>query len=242
MRRLTLRISSTILFSRDPVEAATIGKMLEEWQNRNFSPAVWLFPVDLPGTAFHRLLKHAARLEEEILAMIQRRRANLDGNTDVLSLLIQARDDESQGMTDAELVGQCAILFGASFETTASTLTWTLFLLSQHPEVMRELMGELDTVLNNAPPGGDQLGQLPFLECVIKESMRILPPVPFTIRAANEKTSIGGFPVPKGSRVICSHYLTHHLPEVYPEPERFRRAALRRGPGRRRGPSEREMK
>jgi cytochrome P450 len=222
MRRLTLRISSAILFSRDPVEAVTIGNMLEEWQNRNFSPLVWLLPVDLPGTAFHRLLQHAVGLEKEILAMIQRRRANLDGNTDVLSLLIQARDDESQGMTDAELVGQSAILFGASFETTASTLTWTLFLLSQHPEVMGELMTELDTVLGGAEPSRDQLNQLPFLERVIKESMRILPPVPFTIRAATRNTSIGPYPVPKGSRVICSHYLTHHLPEIYPEPEHFR--------------------
>lgn len=222
MRRMTLRISSTILFSRDPLEAVTIGKMLEEWQNRNFSAPVWLFPVDLPGTAFHRFLEHAERLEQEILAMIQRRRASLDKNTDVLSLLIQARDDESHGMTDAELVGQSAILFGASFETTASTLTWTLFLLSQHPAVMRELMNELDTVLGGAPPTRDQLAQLSFLECVIKESMRILPPVPFTIRAAEQEASIGPYSVPHGSRVICSHYLTHHMPEIYPEPERFR--------------------
>ena len=222
MRRLTLRISSTILFSRDPVEAITIGKMLEEWQNRNFSAAVWLFPVDLPGTAFRQFLKHAERLEQEILAMIQRRRANLGSNTDVLSLLIQARDDESHGMTDAELVGQSAILFGASFETTASTLTWTLFLLAQHPAVMREVMDELETVVAGALPTRDQLAQLSFLEFVIKESMRILPPVPFTIRAVAQETSIGPYFVPHGSRVICSHYLTHHMPEIYPEPERFR--------------------
>jgi cytochrome P450 len=222
MRRLTLRISSTILFSHDPAEAITLGKMLEQWQNRNFSGSVWLFPVDVPGTALHRLLKHAERLEQELLAIIQRRRAHLDNNTDVLSLLIQARDDEDHGLTDAELVGQLAILFGASFETTASTLTWTLFLLSQHPEVMRELMNELDAVLGGGVPTREQLAQLSFLECVIKESMRILPPVPFTIRAATENTTIGPYPVPKGTRVICSHYLTHHLPEIYPEPERFR--------------------
>ena len=76
MRALTLRISSTILFSHDPAEASTIGTMLEEWQRRNFSTAVWLLPVNLPGTAFRRLLKHAERLEQEILSMVQRRRAN----------------------------------------------------------------------------------------------------------------------------------------------------------------------
>jgi cytochrome P450 len=221
MRALTLSMSSTILFGHDPEESLTIGKMLEEWQRRNFSAPVWMFPLDLPGTAFRGLLNHADRLEEEILSVIRRRRASPVGRTDVLSILIQARDEESHGMTDTELVGQSAILFGASFETTASTLTWTLFLLAQHPTVMQQLMDELDAVLSGAPPTQDQLTQLSFLECVIKESMRILPPVPFTIRATTQAAVIGPFSVPNGSRVICSHYLTHHMPEIYPEPERF---------------------
>lgn len=221
MRRLTLRISSAVLFSHDPAESMTIGTMLEEWQRRNFSTPVWVLPFDLPGTAFRRLLKHAERLEQELLTVIRRHRANLAGRTDVLSILIQARDDESHGMTDTELVGQSAILFGASFETTAATLTWTLFLLSQHPAIMRELMSELDAVLGGAPPTMEKLGQLPFLDRVIKESMRILPPVPFTIRAATQETTLGPFNVPQGSRVICSHFLTHHLPEIYPDPELF---------------------
>jgi cytochrome P450 len=221
MRRLTLRTSSTILFSHDPAESLTIGKLLEEWQRRNFSTPVWLLPLNLPGTAFRRLLRHAERLEEEILSVIHRRRASPATHTDVLSILIRARDDESHGMTDMELVGQSAILFGASFETTASTLTWTLFLLTQHPNVMRKLMDELDAVLGGAPPSQEHLVQLSFLECVIKESMRILPPVPFTIRAATQHTSIGPYSVPNGSRVICSHYLTHHMPEIYPQPEHF---------------------
>ena len=124
-------------------------------------------------------------------------------------------------MTDAELVGQATILFGASFETTASTLTWTLLLLAQHPHVMARLMDEFDQVLASDIPTCEQLTQLPYLDCVIKESMRILPPVPFTIRAAERDTEMDGLRVPKNSRVICSHYLTHHLPELYPEPERF---------------------
>src|SRR5438874_658790 len=89
-------------------------------------------------------------------------------------------------MTDTELVGQATILFGASFETTASTLTWTVFLLAQHPAIMAELMDELDRVLGGNAPTRDQLAQLSFLDRVIKESMRILPPVPFTIRAADD--------------------------------------------------------
>jgi cytochrome P450 len=125
-------------------------------------------------------------------------------------------------MTDTELVGQTAILFMASFETTASALTWTLFLLAQHPAVMRDLMDELSGVLGGNPPVAEQLARLPFLNNVIKESMRVLPPVPYTVRATTKYLNMGPHRVPTGARILCSHYLTHHLPDLYPEPERFR--------------------
>ena len=125
-------------------------------------------------------------------------------------------------MTDTELVGQASILFIASFETTTSALTWSLFLLAQHPAVMHQLMDEIESVLGDAPPRPDQLPQLPFLHWVIKESMRILPPVPYTVRVAQQRLKVGPFEVPPETRVIASHYLTHHLPDLYPEPERFR--------------------
>ena len=222
MRSIALRLASTVLFSPDPRESYKIGSMIEEWLRRNFAASVWLFPFDLPGTAYRSLLRHADRLEELILSMIDQRRKNPEGRTDVLSILTQARDDENHGMTDMELVGQAAILFGASYETTASTLTWTLFLLAQHPKILRDLMDELDGVLRGGPPANDQLAQLSLLERVIQESMRILAPVPYTIRSATADVEMGGYQVPKNSRVICSHFLTHHQPDLYPEPEKFR--------------------
>lgn len=222
MRELTLQIASSVLFSHDPGEALPIGRLIEEWLKQSFAAPVWVFPLNVPGTAYHRLLKLADRIEESILAMIAKRRNSSERHDDVLSLLIEARDDENQGMTDTELVGQTAILFMASFETTASALTWTLFLLAQHPAVMRELMDELDAVLAGNPPALEDLARLPFLNCVIKESMRVLPPVPYTVRAATKHLKIGPHAVAKGARILCSHYLTHHLPELYPEPERFR--------------------
>jgi cytochrome P450 len=221
MRTLTLRISSSVLFGHEFEDALRISHLLETWTERNFSSPVWLFPMNFPGTAYHRLLQHAEKAEAAILSLISKRRHDPRERTDVLSLLIAARDDANRGMTDAELVGQATILFGASFETTASTLTWTLLLLAQHPGIMTNLMEELDQVLDGEIPTREQLTQLPYLDCIIKESMRILPPVPFTIRAADRDNEMDGLRVPKNSRVICSHYLTHHLPELYPEPERF---------------------
>jgi cytochrome P450 len=222
MRKLAMVLASTILFSPDPSEFLEVGTMIEEWLRRNFSANVWLFPVNLPGTPYRGMLNHASKLEELILSMISQRRANPHGRIDVLSLLTQARDEESVGMSDAELVGQTTILFGASYETTASTLTWTLFLLSQHPTIMLELVDELDRAFRGRPPEAGELRNCHMLERVIKESMRILPPVPYTIRAATAPAEIGGYRIPKGSRVICSHFLTHHQPELYPEPEKFR--------------------
>jgi cytochrome P450 len=221
MRTLALRISSSVLFGHELEDALRISHLFQTWMKRSHSVPVRLFPVNVPGTAYHQLLQHAEKLEAAILSLIDKRRRDPRERTDVLSILIAARDDENRGMTDAELVGQATILFGASFETTASTLTWTLLLLAQHPAVMRNLMDELDQVLGDAIPTREQLSQLLYLDCVIKESMRILPPVPFTIRAAERDTEMDGLSVPKNSRVICSHYFTHHLGELYPEPERF---------------------
>src|SRR5438874_747781 len=223
MRAVTLRIGSAVLFGHEASDAYRIGPLLEVWARRNFSGPVWFFPVNIPGTPYHRLLKHAELVEQEILRLVEKRRRDPSDRTDVLSILIQARDDENRSMTDMELVGQATILFGASFETTASTLTWTVFLLAQHPGIMRELMDELDRVLGGDAPTREQLPQLSFLDRVIKESMRILPPVPFTIRAADEdQIPMGSLMLSHGARVICSHFLTHHLAEIYSEPERFR--------------------
>jgi cytochrome P450 len=221
MRILTLRIASAVLFSRDPEEAFPVGRLIEEWIIMNFSTGVWSCPLNVPGTPYRRMLRQAERIEQAILEMIARRRANPGRRTDVLSLLMEARDNQGYGMTDTELVGQTAILFLASFETTTSSLTWTLFLLAQHPDVANELINELETVLGGDPPDNDALAQLPFLECVIKESMRILPPVPYTVRVTQRDLTLGPLALAHGTNVVCSHYLTHHLPELYPEPKRF---------------------
>lgn len=222
VRALTLGIASAVLFSRDPAEAYPIGRMLEDWVERCFSMGVWTYPLPVPGTPYHGMLRQAERIEKALLAIIARRRAQPGARSDVFSLLMEARDNEGRAMTDTELVGQASILFIASFETTTSALTWSLFLLAQHPAVMHQLMDEIESVLGDAPPDFDQLPQLPFLHWVIKESMRILPPVPYTVRVAQQPLKVGPFEVPQETRVVASHYLTHHLPDLYPEPERFR--------------------
>jgi cytochrome P450 len=167
------------------------------------------------------LLRLAEELDREVRRMIHERRTeSLDGD-DVISMLIRAHDQDNRAMTEDELVGEVSILFTAAHETNTVALTWTLFLLSQHPKILADLLDELDGELHGDAPRVDQFDRLPLLEAVIKESMRILPPVAWGTRAVDQATQLGPFELPKGSRVLYSQYITHHLPEIYPNPRRY---------------------
>ncbi|MCG6135812.1 MAG: cytochrome P450 [Nostoc sp. LLA-1] len=223
MRLLTLRVATKTLFGADiGEEGSNSATLLQKIGTLLGSPAIAILPFDLPGLPFHRMLTLMAQLDEEMRTLIRRKQANGTEGKDVLSMLIQARDAESGlGLTEDELLGHVSVIFAAGHETSANALTWTLFLLSQHPDVAADLLDELETVLQGQPPTVENLQQLPLLERVIKESMRILPPVPWNARVTSQPTSLGGYDLPQGTEVFVSIYHTHHLPAVYPNPEKF---------------------
>ena len=234
MRRLMLRVSSEVLFGReDPERSWRLGELIGDWLGRNFQGRVWLALFDLPGTPYRGLLDRAERIEREIRAMVDARTRAGAREDDVISSLIRARAARASWMRDRDVVGQATMLFAASYETTANAMAWTLFLLSQHPQVAEDLASELDGALRGAAPGLDALDDLPLLDAVLRESMRIFPPVPYAIRMVGGGGSLGPLALRDRDRVIVSHYVTHHLPELYPDPERFdprRWQRLRRGP------------
>ena len=154
--------------------------------------------------------------------MIEYRRTTPTDRPDVLDGLVRARDSDTSVMTDADLIGQMTILFGASYETTATALSWTLFLLAQHPEVALQVIDELDSVLGGELPSYEALSRLDYLEAVIKESMRVLTPIPYLARHATAATNLAGVELTPGDRVICSPYVTHHLPDLYADPFHFK--------------------
>jgi cytochrome P450 len=120
------------------------------------------------------------------------------------------------------LVGLANELFIAGHETTASTLTWTLFLLERHPRVLQNLLDELSAVLHGGAPTIAQLDQLPLLDAVVKESMRLLSATPFLFfRQAAEGVQLGSYDLPSGSKVVISPLMTHREPALYAEPTRF---------------------
>ena len=224
MRLLTLRIATKTFFGSDVgEEGAKSGQILQEALAMNGNLAIALLPLDIPGLPYHKLLNLFAELDEEMRQLIRRKRASDEDEGDVLSMLIRARDAKT-GLTlnEDELLGHAGVIFAAGHETSANALTWTLFLLSQHPQIAQDLFDELQSVLKGEAPTVEQLQQLPLLERVIKESMRIFPPVPWNARVTSQDTELGGYELPKGTEVFVSIYQTHHMPEIYPLPEKFK--------------------
>jgi cytochrome P450 len=221
MRALALNVASAVLFGYHPDQPnSKLGGLIERWMASCFSPGVWFFQWNLHGLPYRRLLGIAEQLENEVRLMIRQRRQEPLGD-DILSVLIRACDGDSEAMTEDELVGEISVVFTAAHETNTVALTWTLFLLSQHPRILRDLVDELEGELHGDAPRVDHFDRLPLLERVIKESLRILPPVAWGTRAVDRTTPLGPFLLPKGSRVLYSQYVTHHSPDIYPNPRKF---------------------
>lgn len=196
--------------------------MIDRWVAMNHETGMGAFVSDprINGR-YSRLLEFAEELEADIRMMVRLRRDNAKASDDVLSLLIGANELEKK-VADDELIGHVALLFGAAHLTTAHTLTWTLFLLAQHPAIMRDLHREIIGTMRGDCPTFDEINRMPLTERVIKESMRILPASSYSQRLCAQPTMLGDVPVNRGTPVIFSQYVTHHMPEIYPEPEAFR--------------------
>jgi len=221
MRHWSWCITRKVLFGLDDsVATAKLRNDIQEWMTLGASPLVAMLPFNLPFSPYRRMLGKAVEIEESFLAIMRLREAEGCQGSDILSMLLRNRQELGADLSDGELVGHVLTLFMAAFDTTANTLAWTFFLLAQHPEAMHKVLDEL-AFLNGAPPSPGQLEQLPYLTAVLKESMRVLPAVVFSRRVATCDGEFGDYFLPQGSRVTYSHYLTHHMPELYPNPEQF---------------------
>lgn len=220
MQRLTQGIAVKTLFGLyDEVELARAGALM-----RNLTRSMLLvmaLPFDIPGTPYHRALRISEQLSTFIRATIAQKREQKDA-TDVLATLIQAHDEDGTKLSDDELVGHAFTLFAAGHETTSNALTWMVFLLSQHPHVFANLLDEVEGALHGNAPTSEQVNCLPLLDGVIKESLRLLSPASIGIRATSEPCELGGFALPQGANVIYSEFITHRMPELYEEPDRFK--------------------
>lgn len=222
MQNLALRVVSKVLYGLDVTpNARNLVEIIQEWMALNLNPLVAVFPLDWPGLPYRRLLNLSVTLEQEVLALVEEKRRNLTRERDALTALILAHDEDGNSLTDQDLVGHATLLFGVGHETTASCLIWTLFLLAQHPRIQAALLEELDAVLGGESPTVEQFDDLPLLDAVVKESLRVLPPGAFSMRAAQKTFSLGGYELPAGTFVTFSQYITHHRPDLYTDPDKF---------------------
>jgi cytochrome P450 len=225
MMRLALRIVGEALFSRDiSSKSDELGRAVSvamEYINYRVQHLL-APPLFVPTPRNLRFQRARQTVDQLIYDMIRERR--FDGTTreDFLGLLISARDEErNESMTDQEVRDEAVTFLGAGHETTAVALTWTWYLLSQYPEVERQLRAEIAQRLGGRRPTADDLPRLSLARRVIEESMRLFPPVWMMSRGVVHDDSLGGYHIPAGSLVLVSQYVTHRHPAFWPNPERF---------------------
>lgn len=227
MTNLTLDVVGHTLFSSDiqgTVQAITdsFGQLSVDINRLAFPGAAWLLRSPLP---FARRIRRAQEtLNEIVYRLIRERRQQGTDTGDLLSMLLLAEDAEHPGerLSDEEVRDQVMTLFFAGHETTANALTWTCWLLARHPEIEAALHAELAQALAGRKPTFADVPQLVLTEQIIRESMRLYPPVWALARRALEDLSFGGEAIPRDALLVASPWISHRDPRWYPEPDVFR--------------------
>ncbi|WP_413163575.1 cytochrome P450 [Capilliphycus salinus ALCB114379] len=169
-----------------------------------------------------RFLRIRQKVDKLLFAEIEERRQNWDENrTDILSLMMAARDEDGQPMTDEELRDELLTLLFAGHETTATAMAWALYWVYREPKVYEKLIQELETLPENADPM--TIFRLPYLTAVCNEALRIYPVGMLTFpRVVKEPTEFMGYQLEAGGVLVGCIYLLHHREDLYPEPKQFK--------------------
>ena len=173
----------------------------------------------LPWAQLGRLMKE---VDTYLYAEMDRRRAEgVEKREDVLSMLMQARDEDGQPMSDRALRDEAITLLAAGHETTATTLSWAVHRVLQHPDVEARLREELHQVAGTEPLAPEHVNRLEYLDATLKETLRLLPVAPAVGRVLQRPMKVGEWELPAGMAVMPCVYLTQRRPDLWPEPERF---------------------
>ena len=224
MTNVTMSIIGKALFDADVfTETGELGAAMTVTLSYIAHATSVLFPPPYSWPLPRNLRTHKAVkvLRDYIQRFIDERRSNSTERNDFLSILLQARDEDGKPMSDEQLMAECLTLFGAGHETTATALSWTWYLLCQHPEMYQKVQEEVDSVLQGRTPTYDDLARLPYCLQVFKEAMRLYPPAYLLSRRALRTVEIDGYRVPKDMVVLYAPYTLHRREEYFPEPEKF---------------------
>ena len=224
MMRLAMGVISQSMFgvdiSRNFAEAGEALSFILEFASKRTMSLIDP-PLYIP-TRMNRKLKHSLKTIDSFLYGIIAERREVPPGDDLLSLLMQARDEETgEIMSEKQLRDEVLITFFAGHETTAQLLSWTWYLLSQHPEVEAELHRELESVLGGRTPNVEDIPRLVYTRQVIDETLRLYSPVAVTARDVVEEDNIDGYEIPAGSIVMIAPYFTHRHPKFWRRPLEF---------------------
>ncbi len=223
MMRLTLRVVGQALFSIDlSDEADTVGQaftaLMTPFTDYIYHPVP---PLGFPTPRNRRIQKSIRTLDGVVQDIITKRRQG-DDKGDLLSMLLLARDEETgEGMNDRQVRDEVMTLLLAGHETTSNALTWTWYLLSQHPDTESRLHAELEQVLGGRIPTVEDLPRLPYTHMVLEEALRLYPPAVGFNRKALADDEVGGYVVPANTLIWLSPYTTHRHPDFWENPEVF---------------------
>jgi cytochrome P450 len=223
MMQLTLKIVVRALFNVESQEVGQISAAMNVLMSNSVGIRLLLPPAArfLPTPAMLEFRRAVRRLDEIVYRIIAERRKNEADTGDLLSMLMQARDEDGSRMSDKQLRDEVMTFLLAGHETTALALSWSWHLLAQNPEVESKLHEELDRVLGGRTPEFSELRNLNYAERVVKESMRLYPPAWSVARTAAKDFDIAGYRIPSGANVVMSTWIMHHDPRYFPDPYKF---------------------
>ncbi len=230
MRRLTLAIAGNALFGTDCRQSASqVSAVLQRVTNKTrwiaplmilFEPFFIAYRRRFPKAPSLLFRKERAELEQIIAPILEQRRNQ--GSKDILSLILNARNEEDAPLTDDEARNEIVTFMLAGHETTASALTWTLYMLAQHPAAADRMYSELESALGGRSARLGDLPDLPYTSAVFQEGLRLYPPALAFARKTLEPVELGGYRIPKGASVFISPFITQRNPRYFADPEEFR--------------------
>lgn len=198
------------------LDAITIRRLYME--HVFFSP----FPEWMPSRIGWQYRQAMQGIDTIVSRAIRTRRARSTGARDLLSLLLSAKYDDGTTMTDQQVRDEVVTLLVTGYETIGEALTWTSYLLSQHPAIAAKFFAEVDEAIGSRAPRVEDLQNLPYTGMVLAESMRLYPPTWIFIRIAQEEDTLpSGVTIPAGSKIYLCQYVMHRHPGYFQSPERF---------------------
>ena len=185
-------------------------------------PPYLQWKVGVPGTGWRQAKRGLERADAIVYGEIDRRRAMPASDGDVLGMLLEARDEEGEALSDVEVRDQVVSLIAAGYDTTSAAAAWAAYALLANPAVAARALAEIEETIGDRVLTANDIARLRYLDAFVSETLRLYSPAVVAGRMAVDAFDFAGHTIPAGSLVLYSQYVTHRLPELWPDPEAFR--------------------